>query len=123
MFTLTKQMKAVFDAISTQIIINGVCCWSDLQILLWWIKQVQKSWKTWVENCIEKIRSNLPIDCWKYIKTDQKPADTATRQVTSCVLLGNLLWWEDTSLLKIENSVLPEAMLNGFKVTDEKETA
>ena len=41
---LFKQMKAVFDAISTQII--------------------------WVEDRVEKIRSNVPVDCGRYIRTD-----------------------------------------------------
>ena len=38
------------------------------------------------------------------------------------MLLGNLLWWEGPSLLKIEDSVWPEAMLDGFKVAGGKET-
>ena len=42
---LSEQMKAVFDAISMQITINEINCWSDSQIALWWIKQVQESWK------------------------------------------------------------------------------
>ena len=115
-------MKAVFDAISIQIPINEVYCWSDSQISLWWIKQVQKSWKIWFENRVEKIRSNVPIDCWRYMRTDQNPADIATGQVTPSALLGNLLWWEGPSLLKIEDSFLLEAMLDGSKVADGKET-
>ena len=74
-------MKAVFDAISIQITINEVFCWSDSQIALSWIKQVKKSWKIWVENRVEKIRSNEPVDSWRYIRTDQNPADITTRQV------------------------------------------
>ena len=119
---LSEQIKAVFDAISIQVTINEVFCWSDSQIALWWIKQVQKSWKIWVENRVEKIRSNVPIDSWRYIRADQNPADIATRRVTPCVLLGNLLWWEGPSLLKIEDSVWPEAMLDCFKVAGGKET-
>ena len=38
------------------------------------------------------------------------------------MLLGNLFWWEGPSLLKIEDSVLPEAMLDGCKVAGGKET-
>ena len=38
------------------------------------------------------------------------------------MLLGNLLWWEGPSLLKIEDSVLPEAMLDGSKFAGGKET-
>ena len=102
---LSEQMKAVFDAISIQITINEVFCWSDSLIAFWWIKQVQKSWKISVENRAEKIRSNVPIDSWRCIRADQNPADIATRRVTPCVLLGNFLWWEDPSLLKIEDSV------------------
>ena len=112
---LSEQKKAVFDAISIKTTINEVFCWSDSQITLWWIKQVQKSWKIRVQNRVEKIRSNVPIDSWRYIKTDQNPADIV-------VLLGNLLWWEGPSLLKIEDSVWPEAMFDGFKVAGGKET-
>ena len=50
---------------------------------------------------------------WRYIRTDHNPADVAMRQVTPCVLLAYLLWWEGPSLLKIEDSVWPEAMLDG----------
>ena len=115
MFTLIRTKKAVFDAISIKTTINEVFCWSDSQITLWWIKQVQKSWKIRVQNRVEKIRSNVPIDSWRYIRTDQNPADIV-------VLLGNLLWWEGPSLLKIEDSVWPEAMFDGFKVAGGKET-
>ena len=38
------------------------------------------------------------------------------------MLLVNLLRWEGPSLLKIEDSVLPEAILDGFKVAGGKET-
>ena len=122
MLTLIRTNESSFGAISMQITINEVYCLSVSQIALWWIKQVQNSWKLWVKNRVEKIRSNVPIDCWRYIRTDQNPVDTATRQVTPCVLLGNLLWWEGPSLLKIKDSVLPEAMLDGSKVAGGKET-
>ena len=65
---LSEQMEAVFDAISMQITINDIYCWSDSQIALCWIKQIQKSWKTWAENRVEKIRSSVPIDCWRCIR-------------------------------------------------------
>ena len=119
---LSKQMKAVFDTISMQVTINEVHCWSDSQVALLWMKQVQKFWKLWVENRVDKIRSNRPIDCWRYIRTDQNPADIATRQFTPCVFLGNLLWWEGPSLLKIRDFILPDAMLDGSKVAGGKET-
>lgn len=90
-----------FGAISTQIIITKIFCWSDSKIALSWIKQVQKYLKIRVENHVEKIRSNEPIYCWRYITADQIPAEVAKREVTHCVLLDYLLWWEDLSLLKI----------------------
>ena len=55
------------------------------------------------------------MDCWRYIRTDQNPADIATQKVTPRVLLGKLLWWEGPSLLKIEEIFWPEAMLDGTK--------
>ena len=77
-------MKVVFDTISMQITINEVHCWPDSQIVLFWIKQVQKSWKYWVGNRAEKIRSNVPIDCWRYINTDQNPANIVCRWLICC---------------------------------------
>lgn len=73
---------------------------------------------------VEKIRSNIPIYYWRYIKTDQNqnPADIATRQVTSSMLLGNFLCCERPSPLKIEDSVGPEAILNGSIFAVGKET-
>ena len=38
------------------------------------------------------------------------------------MLLGHLLWWKGPSLLKIEDSVLPEAILDSSKVAGGKET-
>ena len=105
---LCEQIKAVFDVISVQITITELFCWSDFA--LWWIKQVKKSWKIWVENRVEKIRSNVPIDRRRYIRTDQNPADIVARRVTPCVLLS------------IEDSVWLEAMLDGSKVAGGKET-
>ena len=48
-------MKVVFDAISMQITIDEVYCWSDSQIALWWIKQ--QSWtKGWRQ--IDETKQN-----------------------------------------------------------------
>ena len=38
------------------------------------------------------------------------------------MLFGNLLWWEGPFLLKIEDSVLPEAMFDGSKVAGGNKT-
>ena len=89
---LSDQMKAVFDAFSTQITMNEVFCWPNSQNVLWRMKQVKKSWKIWVENHAEKTISSVPIDGWRYIRTDQNAVDFAMRQDTPFMLLGNLLW-------------------------------
>ena len=48
-------MKVVFDAISMQITIDEIYCWSDSQIALWWIKQ--QSWtKGWRQ--IDETKQN-----------------------------------------------------------------
>ena len=101
MFTLIRPNGSSFGAISTEIIITKIFCWSDSRIALSWIKQVQKYCKIRVENHVGKIRSNVPIYCWRYITADQIPAEVAKREVTPCVLLDYLLWWEGLSLLKI----------------------
>ena len=54
---LSEQVKAVILALSKQITIKNVYCWSDSLIALWWIKQNHKAWKLRIWNRVKKIRT------------------------------------------------------------------
>ena len=54
---------------------------------------------------MNRIRTFLPLDFWKYIRTNEDPADIGTRRTKPDALLSKTLWWKDPSLLNsLENS-------------------
>ena len=81
---LSEHVKSVILALSKQISIKNVYCWSDSLIALWWIKQNHKTKKLWIQNRVKKVREN-------------NPADIATRCTSPNSLMKNLLWWNGPS--------------------------
>ena len=76
-----------------------IYCWTDSQLSLWWIRQQTKTWKVWIQNCLNKIRNFLPINSCKFIRTNENPADTGTRRTKPDGLLSKTLRWKGRSLL------------------------
>ena len=76
---LSRLIVLVKIALSVEVNITRVVCWSDSKIALWWMKSVNKKRKVWVENRLSEIRENIGVDCWRYVPTECNPADIATR--------------------------------------------
>ena len=74
---LSRLIVSVKKALSVEVNITKVVCWSNSKIALWRIKSVNKKWKVWVENRLSEIRENIGVDCWRYVECN--PADIATR--------------------------------------------
>ena len=92
-------MNTVIKSISKQIEIHKIYCWTDSQISLWWIRQQTKTWKVWIQNRVNRIRTFLSLNSWKYIRTNENPADIGTRRTKPDALLSKTLWWKGPSLL------------------------
>ena len=56
---LSKLVSAVVNAMSVEVVVSKIVCWTDSLVALWWIKRVDKNWKVWVENRVRKIRERL----------------------------------------------------------------
>ena len=78
----SEHIKSVILALSKQISIKKVYCWSDSLIALWWIKENQKPWKLWIQNRVNKIRENVNTERWNYLTSENNPADVATRRAS-----------------------------------------
>ena len=96
---LSSHMNTVIKSVSKQIEIHIIYCWTDSQISLWWIRQQTKAWKVWIWNRVNKIRNFVPINSWKFIRTNENPVGTGTRCAKPDVLLSKTLWWKGPSLL------------------------
>ena len=55
-FLLSKLITLVKTAGESEVEIVRVFCWTDSQIVLWWMRQVHKEWKVWVQTGSRKFR-------------------------------------------------------------------
>ena len=74
-FLIYKLIASVKTAVESEVEIVSVFCWTDSQIVLWWIRKVHKEWKVWVQNVGEKIRENVDSKNWFHVPTALNPAD------------------------------------------------
>ena len=79
---LSELVISVVDAVKSEFRIKEICCWSDSQIAIWWIKQCGKVWNVWINNRVEKIREMVPPSRWFFVPTGLNPADVGTRPVS-----------------------------------------
>ena len=100
-------MKSVCEALADVVKVSETYCWSDSQIVLWWIKQINKNWKVWINNRVNIIRKNIPPAKWFYVLTIENPADIATRISNPLSLVNNLLWWRGPQFINSDNVQIP----------------
>ena len=100
-FVLSKLMVDVLAASKNDIVINSVYFWTDSQILLAWIRSINKNFKTFVQNRVLSIRKNVDYSNWRYCKTKESPANIITRVNKN---FDENLWWNGPSFLRDINS-------------------
>ena len=90
---LSRLILSVKKALSVEVNITKVVCWSGSKVALWWIKSVNIKWKVWVENMLSEIRENIVVDCWRYVPTKCNSADITTR-CNKKVKFNEVLWFK-----------------------------
>ncbi|XP_075243724.1 uncharacterized protein LOC142337975 [Convolutriloba macropyga] len=68
-----------------------VFAWTDSQVTLAWIKDIPKKWKTFVANRVAKTQSIIPSENWRFVPTEDNPADCASRRISADKLLNHQL--------------------------------
>jgi hypothetical protein len=104
---LSQLMKKVMEAYQDyDITIQAFC---DSQIVLAWLQGDVARWEKYVANRVTKIKRVIPAEKWQYIKSEQNPADCASRGMYPSKLINFDLWWHGPSLDEINQK---EALLN-----------
>ncbi|GFU13528.1 uncharacterized protein TNCV_938181 [Trichonephila clavipes] len=70
---LAKLVKRVVAAL--QLETAEVYLWSDLMIVLAWLRKEPMDLKTFVQNRVAKIQELYPNQLWRHVPSDQNPAD------------------------------------------------
>ena len=106
-FILARLISNVKEAIETNIEVRDIICWSDSQIVLFWILRTEKMHKPFVQNRVAEIRETISPQQWRYCPTEENPADLASRGILGSKLKGLKLWWEGPAFLKKHPSLWP----------------
>ena len=94
---LSKLVVSVKFAVEKMLKVTKVVCYSDSQIVLWWLKLIQKEWKLWVESRAQIVRKNVAPENWFYVPTGRNSADL---EILLVCLKGYLLWWQGPDFLQ-----------------------
>ena len=86
-------------------------CWSDSQVVLAWLQGHPSKWKCFIANRVSEILTSLPNTSWRHVKTQDNPADLATRGLHPDELKENHLWWHGPSWLLESPSLLSEEQI------------
>lgn len=98
-----------------------VYAWTDSAVTLAWISTPPYKLKTFVSNRVATIQEKIAAEKWRYVKTNENPADYATRTGIELMTLNR--WWNGPSFLlnSPENwPKIPERMISTKKIPDLK---
>ncbi|XP_074036326.1 uncharacterized protein [Leptinotarsa decemlineata] len=97
---LTKLISSIIYLITPQLNLKRVYCWSDSQIVLYWIKGHPHRWKTFVSNRVTFIREKVAPEHWYYVDTTNNPADAASRGLLPRQMISHSMWFTGPPFLK-----------------------
>ncbi|XP_033254138.1 uncharacterized protein LOC117193495 [Drosophila miranda] len=82
-------------------------CWSDSEIVLHWLSSPPRTWNTYVCNRTAEILEACPRSCWQHIRTEDNPADCASRGLLPKDLVEHQLWWNGPPWLSQSHRTWP----------------
>ena len=94
-----RLVKAVQQSMEPLPLRNAqVAAYTDSTVALAWTQSEPARWSVFVANRVREIQDLIPPGQWRHVKTDQNPADLATRDNVST--LDNLdFWWNGPKFL------------------------
>lgn len=92
--------------------------WSDSTIVLAWLQDHPRKWKTFVANRTSEILTIFPENVWRHVSAAQNPADCVSRGVSPEQLLSLDMWWKGPPWLSKESSSWSQQKSHG-KIREE----
>lgn len=121
---LSDLYSTVCSALSNNLKVSNSYFWTDSTTVLHWIRSSPHKWKTFVSNRVSKIQNQISPSLWYYIKSNENPADCASRGTLPSQLLNHSLWWAGPYWLKHSQENWPKSNLepNGYASATELST-
>ncbi|GFV88934.1 integrase catalytic domain-containing protein [Trichonephila clavipes] len=113
---LAKLMHRVKQALKLNV--TNTFLWSDSMIVLSWIRKESYQLKTFVANRIATIQEMTSSEQWRYVATEDNPADFVSRGRDSLKLKTCELWWNGPKFLmsnQYPQRQIPVAVIKGSR--------
>lgn len=127
---LARLIHSVKEALTSEIEISSLVCWTDSKVAWYWIVQSTKEWKQFVQHRVDEIRKLVPTECWNHCPGPDNPADILSRGMDCRDLTASTLWWNGPKWLtdseghdepnRFDEELLPEECLSEMKAKDRK---
>ncbi|XP_025192697.1 uncharacterized protein LOC112592764, partial [Melanaphis sacchari] len=91
------RLKRILDS---HLALSEVYAWTDSSIVLSWLNNPHTSFKMFVSNRIHQIQSTVPGCSWQHVRSEDNPADCASRGLSPSELRKCKLYWQGPRFLK-----------------------
>ena len=106
---LTRLLCNVGDSLRNRLPLQSPKCFTDSQVVLYWITGLEKEWKPFVQNRVNEIREGVPISSWSHCPGTLNPADIPSRGITAEELSRSTLWRDGPDLSQFPEGIpLPD---------------
>lgn len=103
---LTQLMQKVQKSLNTSF--QRVVLWSDSTIVFQWLDMAPRTLQPFVSHRVAQIQAATRAFEWKYVPTEDNPADLLTRGIDGMALKHNELWWHGSRFLSSEEDWWPQ---------------
>ena len=97
---LYRLVKMVLSALNTTF--DEITLWSDSQIVLAWLQKNPSRLDVYVANRVREITASADRFRWRYVNTNENPADLVSRGLSAGKLMESDLWWNGPRFLRNE---------------------
>lgn len=100
---------------------SNIHAWTDSEVVLAWLSSHPSRWKTFIGNRCSEILSVTDRSQWAHVKSEQNPADCASRGMSPCELNNFNLWvsgptWLKKDVIDYTNTKLMSTKLEERKI-------
>ena len=113
---LTESVSRVYSGGLAQAVF-----WSDSMNVLWWIRGRSRTFKPFVANRVGEIQSLTNPKQWRFVPTNENPADFTTRGMRVSDMVKEKKWWSGPDFLQKEESDWPVNQIDTYKVSEATE--
>ena len=80
--------------------------WTDSMVVLGYIRNETRRFQVFVANRVQQIRARTTPDQWRFVKSEDNPADLASRGLEASEIKNCDLWWHGPKFL-VDSTDLP----------------